>query len=315
MILLCILAATAALVVLFSRLAYLKAFYFPPRLRGRRFSLPGGDQYRAVKEQSDALMHEMEALPYEDVWITAADGTRLHGCYYHLRSGAPLQIQFHGYKGSRVRDFCGGHKLAREMGHNTLVIDQRAHGGSGGRSIAFGILERQDCLCWVEYAARRFGGETPIFLAGISMGAATVLMATALELPGNVIGIIADCPYSAPDAIIRKVCRDMRLPPALAFPFVRLGGRIFGGFDICAADALSAVSASRLPMLILHGEADLFVPCSMSRELAEANPALVRLETFPGAGHGLSCMVDMPRYHEAVRSFTSACITRRDAQA
>ena len=55
------------------------------------------------------------------------------------------------------------------------------------------------------------------------MGAATVLMASELNLPANVVGIIADCPYSSPEAIIRKVCReDMRLPPALVMPFIRL---------------------------------------------------------------------------------------------
>ena len=48
-------------------------------------------------------------------------------------------------------------------------------------------------------------------------------------------------------------------------------------------------------MLILHGEDARFVPCAMSEEIAEASP-LAERHTFPGAGHGLSYMVDRERY-------------------
>ena len=51
------------------------------------------------------------------------------------------------------------------------MIDQRAHGLSEGKTITFGIKERLDCLCWVEYLVERFGKETQILLTGISMGA------------------------------------------------------------------------------------------------------------------------------------------------
>lgn len=149
----------------------------------------------------------MDELTFESVFITSFDGVKLYARYYHVRDGAPLQIQFHGYRGSALLDFCGGNKLAREIGHNTLVVDQRAHGKSGGNTITFGINERYDCLSCINYAVERSGKETPIFLSGVSMDAATVLMASELNLPDNVIGIIADSPYSSPEEIIRKVCR------------------------------------------------------------------------------------------------------------
>ena len=59
--------------------------------------------------------------------------------------------------------------------------------------------------------------------AGLSMGAATVLMASELELPSNVIGIIADCGYTSPGAIVRKVSRDVRIPAWVSYPFLVLG--------------------------------------------------------------------------------------------
>ena len=207
-----------------------------------------------------SLICELDGIPFEPVTITAFDGVQLCGRYYHVRDGAPVQIELHGYRGNALRDFCGGNKLAREAGMNTLLVDERANGRSGGRTITFGVKERRDCLSWIECANSRFG-PVPIFLAGVSMGAATVLMAAGLPLPANVAGIIADCPYSSPEAIIRKVCReDMHLPPALLMPFVRLAARLFGRFRLDGASAVEAARDTGIPILLLHGEDDRFVP-------------------------------------------------------
>ncbi len=62
-------------------------------------------------------------------------------------------------------------------GHNVLMIEERAHLESEGHTITFGIKERYDALDWIRYALQRFGEDTRIILVGISMGAATVLMA------------------------------------------------------------------------------------------------------------------------------------------
>ena len=307
-----VIASLAALCLLAAFGAYRAAFYSVPERWNDCRQLPPGEQYRQNRERMLELIYEMEKIPWEQVWITAMDGTRLAGRYYHVRDGAPLQIQFHGYHGNALRDFCGGNKLAREAGQNTLVIDQRAHGKSGGHTVAFGVKERLDCLCWAKYAAERFGSDVPIILSGVSMGAATVLMAAALELPGNVKGIIADSPYSAPEAIIRKVCRDMKLPPDIMAPFVRLGARLFGGFDIRAASAVEAVREARIPILIIHGEDDRFVPCEMSREICDSCRERVSRETFPGAGHALSFIVDPERYAGIVNGFVARALNGGD---
>ena len=271
------------------------------------YSLPKGAQYEENREYMLSLIAEMDAIPFEPVTITSFDGTKLFGRYYHVQDGAPLHIQFHGYHGAALRDFCGGNKIVREMGCNSLVIDQRAHGKSGGRVITFGIKERQDCLCWIRYACTRFGEQIPIFLSGVSMGAATVLMASELPLPENVRGILADCPFSSPEAIIKKVVRDMGLPPRLSFPFVRLGARLFGHFSVTEASAVQAVKQAKVPILLIHGDDDRFVPCEMSKEIAAACKSPVMLETFPGAGHGLSYMKDTARYIQVTKEFLARC--------
>lgn len=295
-----------AAVLAFSYYAYRTAFYSSPKKRGKLLELPKDESYDSA--YSARLYQEMEAIPYEEVWITAEDGTRLFGRYYHVADGAPLQIQFHGYRGSSIRDFCGGNKLAREAGQNTLMIDQRAHGKSGGSLITFGILERLDCLAWANYAAERFGKYTPIFLTGISMGAATVLMASDLPLPQNVVGIIADCPYSSPSAIIRKVCKEMGFPPAIAFPLVKLGAYLYGGLRFGDCSAEHSVKDATLPILLIHGEADEFVPCEMSRAIHAACKSRKELHTFANARHGLSYLQDTPRYEKTVQVFMDGCL-------
>lgn len=280
---------------------YRRIFYAAPKKKNGPIKLPSGEQYEVNRDKMLSLIDEMRAIPFETVYITSFDGLNLAGRYYHVKDGAPVHIQFHGYKGWAYRDFCGGNKLARERGCNTLVVDQRAHGMSEGNTISMGINERFDCLSWINYICERFGRDVKIVISGVSMGATTVLMTAGLGLPENVIGIIADCPYSSPKEIIMKVCSDMKLPERLMYPFVRLGAKLYGHFDLEAADAAEAVCHAKVPILLIHGEDDRFVPCSMSQKIferfKEANPdGDMLLETFPGAGHGISFMEDEVRY-------------------
>ena len=298
-----LLPVLAILLLLASYMAFRTAFYNPIPHREDPYQLPDSEQYEERREHMLALVSQMDAIAYEPVQIRSYDGLTLFGRYYHVQDGAPLQIQFHGYRGTALRDFCGGNKIAREAGLNTLVIDQRAHGKSDGTVISMGVNERLDCLAWARYAANRFGPYTPITLAGVSMGAATVLMASDLELPENVKGIIADCPYSSPEAIIRVVIRRMGLPVFLAYPLLSLGTRLFGSFCLNAASVVESVTKTSLPILLIHGEDDRYVPCEMSLEIAQAGGDKVTLATFPGAGHGLSFIVDEERYRTLVTEF------------
>ena len=180
------------------------------------------------------------------------------------------------------------------------MVDQRASGQSEGRVITFGIKERYDCLAWVDYALKRFGSDVELLLCGISMGAATVLMAAGMDLPPNVKGIIADCGYTSPREIICKVIRQIGLPAKIMYPFVKLGAKIYGRFDLEEASAVEAMERCRVPVFFAHGEPDDFVPCDMSRVNYEACTAPKKLFTVPGAGHGLSYIVAPEEYLKGV---------------
>ncbi len=305
LILLLLLLLLCAAVMIY---AYRLAFYVPekrgiPGEDAPLYNLPQGAGYEALMPGIKRSIERMVERPFEPVTVTSFDGLTLFGRYYHVQDGAPVQIQFHGYRSSGFVDFSGGSYLAAKLGHNALVVDQRSHGRSKGRAITFGVLERQDCISWSNYVIERFGPDTRIVLAGLSMGAATVLMASDLPLPANVKAITADCPYSSPRAIIQKVSRDIHFPAKLTYPLIRLSAKLFAHFDPDAASAVSSVSRSELPVLLLHGEADDFVPCDMSREIYRNAPEGSVLVTVPGAGHGLCYTIAPQRYEAAVQEY------------
>ena len=292
-----------ALLVLFGGwICYRIAFFSPRKGQNDDLRLPAGPGYDQHHARMRALIARLAAEPCERVAITSRDGLRLAGRYYHRADGAPLTICMHGYRGTALRDFCGGASLSLASGHNVLLIDERAHGASAGHAITMGARERYDCLDWIAWANARLGRQTPVWLSGISMGAATVVMAAGLPLPENVRGVLADCPYAEPRAILRKVMRDMGLP-GLLYPLLALGARLFAGFSPAEASAPEAARRTRVPILIIHGEGDRFVPAEMSAEIAAVNPEKVERHTFPGAAHGMSYMEDEERYCRIVREF------------
>jgi len=286
--------------------AFSVAFYSPKSQHTSSDAPLVGDQYEAVADHISRISSIMQRIPFEEIRIQSYDGVTLYGRYYHANANAPTEILFHGYRSHPYRDCSGGHALARKMGFNTLVVDQRAHGSSCGSTITFGIKERHDCLAWIRYLNRRFGDDAPIILSGLSMGAATVLMAAELDLPYNVACIMADSPYSSPGGIIRKVCEDDHLPPGLCMPFVRLAAFLFGRFRLNSCTAKRSVQQAQVPILLIHGEDDRFVPCQMTLDIAAYCASRVEVVTFPGAGHGLSYLTDPVRYEKAVYGFLSS---------
>jgi len=305
-------AVLIGLVLAISFYTFYVCFYSPANRSEDPYTLMHGKQYQAVQDNIIACTRIMDKADCQWVYTTSFDGLKLAGRFYNTADGAPLMILFHGYRSMTLRDCAGAYILGKKLGFNILAVDQRAHAESAGRVISFGICERRDCLSWVNFALNRFGTDTRIVLSGLSMGAATVLMASELPLPENVTAIAADCPYSSPADIIRKVSRDRNLPDALAYPFIRFGARIYGRFDLEETTARNAVKNAKVPILLIHGEDDRFVPCDMSRRIYSCCGSEAQLYTFPDAGHGLCYMVDPIRYEAVVIRFLSNIQSLRD---
>ena len=298
-----ILAVLALAVVAIAYICFRMAFYTSRKEVLEEFPIPEGEIYEPFREQMVAWMKEVRAMPHEDMTVTSFDGLTLRGKYYEYSPDAPIELMFHGYRGNADRDLCGGVQRCFELKHSALIVDQRGCGNSEGHVITFGVCEPRDCDTWLEFMHRRFGPNAKIILCGISMGASTVLMAAGKKLPDTVIGVLADCGFTSARDIIQVVIRTMKLPPRLAYPFVKLGARIFGRFDLDQTPAVEAVKECKVPVILFHGEADDFVPCDMSRRNYEACVSRKKLVTIPGAGHGLSYLVDPETYLKELDGF------------
>lgn len=279
------------------------AFYSNRKKEFDIYELPDAYGYDKVKPIMKSLIKEMNEKLYEEIYIISYDGIKLFARYYHLSDNAPLQIQCHGYRGCGIRDFCGGNKLATKLGYNTLVIDQRAHGKSQGNIITFGIKERMDILYWINYCNQRFGEDKEIVLAGVSMGASSVLMTLDLDLPKNVKAVIADCPYSSPKDIIIKLTNTMKFPGKILYPLIYLGALIFGNVNLNKTSAKKAIKKAKIPVLLLHGDKDDIVPYKMSVEIQQSNLEMCQLEIFENAGHGISYIGNEERYTQVMIDF------------
>lgn len=241
--------------------------------------------------------------PFEFVNITSHDGLRLSARYYHFRDGAPVGIIMHGYRSNYCRDGGGGFRLLRDMGFNLLLPDQRAHGKSEGRVISFGINERRDCLGWTRYITERFGDKTQIILVGVSMGAATVMMASDIVPADNVKAIVADCGYTSAKEIILHVAGNMHLPAHIGYFFARVGAWIFGNLNICEHSCTESLRNTQIPLIVIHGEADGFVPCKMSRLCYESCNSYKEIFTVSQATHATSFYTNTKAYTEKVCAF------------
>lgn len=297
-----------AATLIISYICFRIAFYVPRKSNEptEEYPIPEGKIYEPYRDKMVGWMKQTRALPSEEFTITSFDGLTLWGKYYEYAPGAVIEIMFHGYRGSAERDLCGGVQRCFKLGHSALIVDQRCSGKSQGNVITFGINESRDCLDWMNFAINHFGPDCRLMLTGISMGAATVMIAAGEELPKNVIGVLADCGFTSAKDIIKKVIRQLKLPSDLAYPFVKLGARLYGHFDPEQYSPIEALKQCKVPVIFFHGEADDYVPCHMSRENYAACTGRKKLVTVPGAGHGLSIIFDPDGYRAAMKEFFGA---------
>ena len=293
------------LALLTAYICFRRIFYSPDRDPHAPDTIPEGKIYEERREQLETWMQMAHSLPHKSVSIRSFDGLLLRARYYEHHKGAPIEILLHGYRGNAIRDLSGGIQRCFRLEHNVLIVEHRASGQSEGNVITFGVNESRDCEAWVNFVLREIDPEAKIILAGVSMGAATAMICASRPLPKNLVGVLADCGYTSARAIISKVMRDMHLPPKLLYPFVRLGARLFGHFDPDSASPIESLANSRLPVLLLHGDTDDFVPYRMSEENYEACITEKRLVCIHGAGHGVAFPVDPEAYLAEAKQFFS----------
>lgn len=254
------------------------------------------DHIAAGKEWLDA--HHAQELN-----MKSDDGLELCALWVPAEDPKGTAMLVHGYRSCFLADFGPAFDFYHRMGFNLLLPYQRSHGKSRGLCITFGVKESQDMRRWIELHNATFG-DYPMFVCGLSMGASTVMYMADTDLPANVSCLIADCGFTSPKEIISHVYRRaIHLPSGLSMWSAELAARLFGGFSLGQKDTRRSLAASKLPIALVHGEDDDFVPCSMTREAYDACTSPKRLLIVEGAGHGVSYLKDKDRYTDFVVDF------------
>ncbi|MEN8077467.1 alpha/beta hydrolase [Clostridioides difficile] len=254
-----------------------------------------------IKRKRDWLIKE----EHKDLYIKSNDNLKLHGTLFPRSSSKKIVICLHGYSSSAgISDYTAISKFYLDMNFNMLMIDARAHGRSEGKYIGFGCLDRNDLLKWIEYVIEMLGDDCEILLHGTSMGAATVLMASGLELPKNVKGIISDCAFTSAWEVFSDVLKSMyHIPP---YPIINIASRIskkIAGYSLNQCNSSEEVKKAKVPILFIHGDNDTFVPCSMSKEIYKNCISPKSLFIVKDAGHAESYYKDTINYEKKVKEF------------
>jgi len=239
----------------------------------------------------------------QDLHITSKDGLKLHALWIPVDDAKGTVILAHGYKSTMLVDFSFVLDFYHALGMNLLIPDQRSHGKSQGRYITFGVKESDDMLRWLQYHNQHFGA-FDVVLSGLSMGASTMLFLADADLPENVKGIIADCGFTSPKAILSHVFTSVtHLPAGPSIWVTDLFARILAGFSLTEKDTRNTLANSKVPVLMIHGKKDDFVPCYMTEEGYAACKTDKQILLVDGADHGVSFLYDSDSYTNRLIEF------------
>lgn len=272
-----------------------------PKKRDRVRGSKGNEAFDLyLKTRGEELRQEK----LQTVTITANDGVKLVGHWYQAENAGRVIVAMHGWRSSWHHDFGMVFPFFKDQKCSVLFAQQRGQSESGGEYIGFGVLERYDCQKWAEWAASETQGKLPIYLAGISMGATTVMLTSELDLPRQVKGVIADCGFTSIADIGNHVIKNnlnIRLPvPKRAIDKLCKKRFQTGAGEFSTVQALQNTS---LPVLLVHGQEDCFVPVRMSYENFGACKGPRELLIVPEADHGMSYYKDPTRYESTVLAF------------
>lgn len=252
-------------------------------------------------------------LSYEDIAFMSHDGkTELKGWLIHPAMEPKLTIiMSHGYGGNRHEPNVGFMRLAKSFvkrGYRVVMFDFRNAGHSGGRMTTVGVKEKLDLLGAIHWV--KTNTEEPILLYGISMGAATSLLAGSMT--DDVIGIIADSPYSdLRDYLSKNLPVWTKLPH---FPFTPLILQLMPrlvGLNLGEASPISVLKHIHpKPILFIHGDTDSAIPFTESIKMHEKHPDAFSLWITKGADHVKSFELHTEEYLEKVIEFIEGkCMT------
>ncbi len=236
----------------------------------------------------------------KDIYVYSDDGLKLHGYWIPAENPRGTILLAHGYRSTMLVDFGMVLDMYHKQGMNLLLPEQRSHGKSEGKYITFGVKESKDMFRWLDYHNQNLS-ECPIVLSGLSMGSSTVMYMLDEPLPSNVRAAICDCGFTSPAAIISKIFKEtVHIPAELFIRIADLFARMIGGFSFYEKNSCVTLSKNQLPILMVHGKADDFVPCTMTEEAFACCTGEKYLILAEDAEHGYSFLKAREAYQSTV---------------
>jgi fermentation-respiration switch protein FrsA (DUF1100 family) len=210
-------------------------------------------------------------LAWEDVWLPAPDGARIHGWY--LPAPAPARgtvLHFHG-NAENITTFLGAVHWLPAAGYNVLLVDYRGYGRSEGVATVDGVHE--DARIAIDAALARPG---PLFVFGQSLGGSIAIHAVAHHPErARIKAVISEGAFSG----YRRIAREKMGALWLTWPFQWPASFLFS--DRYAAED-SAAALAPVPLLVVHGADDIVVPPSHAQRLYDAAREPRELWLVPG---------------------------------
>lgn len=262
-----------------------------------------GDDYEDACKMGEIVGAEFIKNTPEKISVTTKDGLILRGEFYKSLNINAKQtvICAHGFRSSGIWDFATL-SMFFINNFNVIFINHRGHNESDGNEICFGQKSCYDVNLWIEKALE-ITPDCDIILHGVSMGGATVLMASdKIENP-KVKFIVSDCAYSDGGLEMKYMVKYSKYPPFPTTSFCKIWFKWLNKVKMNEQKPIECVKNSKVPILFVHGKADKFVPFYMGENLYEACKSEKDCLWVDDAGHGMSYYKNKSAYEEKYLAF------------
>jgi pimeloyl-ACP methyl ester carboxylesterase len=221
--------------------------------------------------------------PCEDASFSGA-GVTLKGWRCHAATQARGTIVYlHGIADNRG-SAAGVIQRYTSRGFDVIAYDSRAHGESEGTACTYGFFEKQDLHRVVDAIATQ-----PIILMGTSLGAAVALQEAADDQ--RVAAVISAETFSDLRTVASERAPGFFTRGTIERSFTRAEKE--AGFDVDDVSPEKAASRITIPVLLIHGAADVETPPAHSERVRRALKGRAELILVPGAGHNHSLSGDV----------------------
>lgn len=230
-----------------------------------------GEKLQNKLNKINIINEYLNKSKYEKIFINSFDDTKLCGIRIFNHNTNKYIILVHGWHQNKESILDRAIKFD-ELGYNTLTIDQRAAGESNGPINTFGLKESKDLIEWIKYL-NSIVPNVQIVLYGVSMGGTSILMSLNSDLSNNVKCVIEDCGTSEFKKLIEKFYYDkLRIKKAnFILKIYNFEMKKHFGFTLNDLNTLPYLKNNEIPLLVIHGDKDDFVPFYMSKEIYDAN--------------------------------------------